>query len=66
MKDFFGNTLEVGDTVAFNHPGYKFLTSGVVVKINVVQVRIEYIPYWMKDGVQQTNESPKNTVKKLC
>lgn len=41
-KDFFGNKLEVGDTVAFMKVGYRYLVTGTVVKITKQMVVVEY------------------------
>jgi len=46
MKDFFGNELSVGDTVAFTPPHYKNFCLGTIVKITAKQIAIEYINTW--------------------
>lgn len=41
-KDFFGNELAIGDTVAFCRPQYRDLVSGTVIQFTAQQVRVEY------------------------
>ena len=44
MKDFLGNTVEVGDTVIFSLPRYRYtLVRGVVVKITKCYFFVEYL-----------------------
>jgi len=40
-RDFLGNTIAVGDTVAFPHSGGTKLVSGEVVSISAKQCRIK-------------------------
>lgn len=40
--DIFGNTLELGDIVAFNTPGYRGLILGKIVKFTPQKIRVEY------------------------
>ena len=61
MKDIFGQIIEIGDTVAFNQPNYKNLIFGKVLKINPKSLRISYFYHGQ---THETNEYPKNTVKK--
>jgi hypothetical protein len=53
MKDFFGNELEIGDTVAFNPPVYKGLVKGIVVKFTPKMIKVSYAPH----GKQTTTET---------
>ena len=41
-EDIFDIEIQVGDTVALNRPSYKYLITGVVVKINPKTVRVQY------------------------
>jgi len=44
VKDFLGKTVEVGDTVIFSLPRYRYtLVKGVVVKITKCYFSIEYL-----------------------
>jgi hypothetical protein len=44
MKDFLGNTVEVGDTVIFSLPNYRYtLIKGTVTKITKCYFFIEYL-----------------------
>lgn len=56
MKDFFGNELNVGDTVAFYAPGYRMFTTGEVLEFTPKQVRVGYVNTWNfgKDGKKMT------------
>lgn len=40
-KDFFGNQINTGDTVAFMKVGYRYLVSGIVIKKTKQMVIIE-------------------------
>jgi len=42
MKDFFGYPLLLGDTVAFNRPGYKYLVKGTIIAFTPKRVRVKY------------------------
>jgi len=42
MKDFFGNTLAIGDVVAFYNPGYRYFVTGTVIKFTPQQVKVAY------------------------
>lgn len=43
MKDFFGNELNVGDTVAFEQPRYRNLVLGTIVGFTAHNVRVIYV-----------------------
>ena len=45
-KDFFGEVLEVGDTVAFVAPGYRHLAKGTITKFTEKMVFISYSNTW--------------------
>lgn len=45
-KDFLGNEIKVGDTVAFAAPQYRHLTTGKVIKITPKKVRVEFVNNW--------------------
>lgn len=54
MKDFLGNTIEVGDTVIFSLPRYRYtLVKGVVLKITKCCFFIEYLSTDGKETVKQ-------------
>lgn len=65
MKDVFGNKLEVGDTVAFNEPGYTYrLCTGSVVKFTPQKLLIR----WWKDNhnpEEETYKFPTQVAKKV-
>lgn len=67
MKDFFGNDIEVGDIVAFNRPGYKYLVKGTVVKLNKKMLRIAYgePKTWLGNKPKETNEYPTDCIKEI-
>lgn len=44
-KDFFGNTINVGDTVAFMRVGYRYLLKGIVVSKAEQKATIEYTEF---------------------
>jgi hypothetical protein len=64
MKDIFGSELSVGDKVAFNKPGKKYLITGTVTKINEKMIRIQYSDPGAWDPNPSTNEYPSNVAKK--
>lgn len=43
MKDVFGQELEIGDTVAFNPPYYKGMTTGTIKSFTPKGVQVEYV-----------------------
>ena len=68
MKDIFGNILEVGDTVAFNWPGYKQIITGTITKFTPKGVTIIYIDpvnthLSISTRTKTTNERPGSVVK---
>ena len=66
MKDFLGNTIEVGDTVIFTLPNYRYtLTRGVVTKITNCFFFIEYINPAMgsSEHYSQVKQGPSQVVK---
>ncbi len=44
-KDFFGNVVNVGDTVAFMRVGYRYLLKGIVVSRAEQKATIEYTEF---------------------
>jgi hypothetical protein len=46
MKDFFNQTLAVGDTVAFIPNGYRDLVRGRITAFTPKQVRIAFTNTW--------------------
>jgi hypothetical protein len=44
--DFFGQTLYIGDTVAFYAPGYRQFCQGTVIAFTPKKVRVEYLNNW--------------------
>ena len=46
MKDFNGNSLALGDFVAFLEPNYRHMVQGRVVGFTPKQIRIEFKPYY--------------------
>lgn len=68
MKDYFGNKIEIGDTVAFYAPGYRRFTTGVIVAFTPKQVRVEYNNTWNygKEGRMETYLAyPNMFIKKI-
>ena len=61
MKDIFGNSLEVGDTVAINPPYYKGLVKGVILKFTPKSVLVEHDSNYGS----QVYVSPKNVAKEI-
>lgn len=41
-KDYFGNVIEIGDTVAFMQIGYRNLIQGEVISISAKELRIKH------------------------
>lgn len=46
MKDFLGNTIEVGAKVVFIAPNYRQLVKGEIIKITPKKVLVRYINNW--------------------
>ena len=65
MKDIFGNTLSIGDTVAFNPPFYKGLVIGEIVQFTAKQVRVEYTSQTWSDNKATTVVWSSNVVKRV-
>lgn len=63
MKDIFGHELGVGDAVALNQPGYKWLVVGEIVDFTSKMVKVAYVDWRNKPSI--TLEKPKNLVKKI-
>lgn len=61
MKDIFGTTIEVGDTVAFNIPTYRSLTTGEVIGLTPKRVRIKYT---YQGSEKETLEDPQDLAVK--
>lgn len=64
MQDISGKELNIGDVVAFNHPSYKRLTTGKIVKILNKSVKIEYFNIIYQE-LMTTSENNLN-VSKIC
>jgi hypothetical protein len=60
--DIFGQPLTIGDTVAFNPPIYKGITTGKVVDFTPKSVRVEYKT--PMGSITTTIINPKAVVKK--
>ena len=41
-KDYFGQVLEVGDTVAFMHRNYRHFITGTITSMSAQQILIEH------------------------
>ena len=46
MKDFNGNELAIGDTVAVLPPNYRCMVKGKVIGFTPKQIVVEYKPYF--------------------
>lgn len=55
-KDYFGNDLAVGDTVAFMETGYRNLTTGTITKITAVMVFISHKKHGYYTETKQTHD----------
>jgi hypothetical protein len=60
MKDFFGNELAVGDTVAYTSYGKAYLRKGVITKITAHRVFIQSDSAW-----RHPCPPPENVVKMM-
>lgn len=60
-KDFFGNDLQIGDTVAFMRKEYRYLIEGKVIKITAKTILIEHEP--LNGYYAQTKQSPNQVIK---
>lgn len=61
MKDFFGQTIEIGDKIAFNYPNYHGLTIGEVVGFTPKRVKVEYK---YQNYLMTTHTEPSQCIKK--
>lgn len=41
-RDIFKREINIGDKVAFNHPGYRYLRIGQVIAFTPKMVRVQY------------------------
>jgi hypothetical protein len=62
-KDFFGNEIKIGDTVAFMQIGYRRLKNGVIKKITEKMVFIEHERFNV-GGTETKQEHNQVIVKK--
>lgn len=60
MVDYTGREVKVGDTVVFNEPYYKTLTSNPVKKITPKGIKVDYITWYGK--LQETFIAEKQFV----
>lgn len=67
MKDFFGNDIRVGDTVALIPNHYRSLVEGKVISLTPKQVRIEYFNTWNfgEKVAEETIRYPDTLIKKI-
>lgn len=65
MKDFFGQELSIGDTVAFLPERYRELVSGTIVAFTNSKVRVEFINrYYGQNSLDKTIRYPLTVIKK--
>jgi predicted metal-dependent hydrolase len=64
-KDFFGNKLSIGDTVAFMEIKYRSLMIGKIVSITEKTVLIEHEGLRDKNVKSQTRQFYNQVIKKL-
>ncbi|PHS22260.1 MAG: hypothetical protein COA84_13970 [Robiginitomaculum sp.] len=62
MKDIFGHTLEMDDTVAFYAPGYRDMITAKIIKFTPKQVRVEFTS---QGYVRTYLNYPSNFAKKV-
>ena len=62
-KDFFGNDLQVGNTVAFMQLNYRSLKQGTIIKITDKIVFIEHEKFNV--GGNQTKQAHDQVIKKI-
>lgn len=53
MKDFNGNELSLGDTVAFIGTGYRHMLKGKVVDFTKKMIRVEHYDWGYIDGIRK-------------
>ena len=46
MKDFLGNTLEIGDEVVLTAPQYRHFTKATIIAFTPKKIRVEYMNTW--------------------
>lgn len=66
MKDFNGNELAIGDTVAVLPPNYRCMIKGKVVGFTPKQIVVEYNPHFggvWADRVEITRRDPGYVAK---
>ncbi len=67
MKDFFGNELAVGDTVAYMVVGYRSLRTGKIKSIGAAKITITHPEFMSLDDTYQFPEQViKKFVDKVC
>lgn len=65
-KDFFGNEIKIGDTVAFMQKGYRSLLTGVVANITAQTVLISHKHPQYPEGYVETTKQFHSQVIKKC
>lgn len=66
MKDYFGNELSIGDSVAFIAVGYRDFAKGIVLGFTEQQVRIRYPSCHKHDpSYRQTTRYPAVIIKEV-
>lgn len=63
-KDFFGNEINVDDTVAFMLRGYRSLTTGTVKSITEQTVLIEHQHHNINDYMTTTRQQHNQVIVK--
>lgn len=63
VKDFFGQSLEVGDRIAFIENGYRNLKKGVIAAFTPQKVRIEYPNRFRHSASDETLRFPSEVIK---
>jgi len=63
MKDFFGQELQVGDSVAFMEPQYRNMTHGKILKITPKMMLLEYPCWYDKKVIITFRATPDQVIK---
>lgn len=45
-KDFLGNVIDIGDSVAFMTPNYRCMVLGTIIAFTPQKIRIKYLNTW--------------------
>lgn len=65
MKDYFGNQVNEGDTVAMIAPQYRHFAMGKVIKVTAKRAQIEFSNEKYRGNTERIYQSSEQIIKRL-